>query len=48
MSWWFIEGPAARGEFGSLLDVLKAELPEGLLRRYAVGTGIARAPWSSG
>jgi hypothetical protein len=34
MSWWFIEGPAARGEFGSLLDVLEAELPEGLPRRY--------------
>ena len=34
MSWWFIEGPAARGEFGPLLDVLKAELPEGLPRRY--------------
>lgn len=34
MSWWFIEGPVARGEFTSLLDVLKAELPEGLPRRY--------------
>jgi hypothetical protein len=34
MSWWFIEGPAARGEFGPLLDVLKAKLPEGLPRRY--------------
>jgi hypothetical protein len=34
MSWWFIEGPAARGEFGPLLDILKVELPEGLPRRY--------------
>ena len=34
MSWWFIEGLAACGEFGPLLDVLKAELPEGLPRRY--------------
>ena len=35
MSWWFIEGPAARGEFGSLLDVLKAEIPEGLPRLWS-------------
>ena len=34
MSWWFVDGPIARGEFGSLLDVLEAELPEGLPRRY--------------
>ena len=33
MAWWFIEGQAARGEFGPLLDVLKAQLPEGLPRR---------------
>jgi hypothetical protein len=34
MSWWFIEGPAARAEFGPLLDILKVELPEGFPRRY--------------
>jgi len=28
MSWWFIEGPAARGEFGSLLGVLKQKYPK--------------------
>jgi hypothetical protein len=34
MSWWFVEGPIARGEFRNLLDVLEAALPEGLPRRY--------------
>lgn len=34
LSWWFLEGPIARGEFGTLLDVLERELPEGLPRRY--------------
>ena len=34
LSWWFVDGPIARGEFGSLIDVLEAELPEGLPRRY--------------
>jgi hypothetical protein len=34
MSWWFVEGPVADGEFGPLLDVLEATLPEALPRRY--------------
>jgi hypothetical protein len=34
MSWWFVEGPIPRGEFGHLLDVLETELPEALPRRY--------------
>ena len=34
MSWWFVEGPIPRGEFGRLLDALETELPEALPRRY--------------
>ena len=34
LSWWFVEGPIVRGEFDSLIDVLEAELPEGLPKRY--------------
>jgi hypothetical protein len=34
MSWWFVEGPIPRGDFGPLIDRLETDLPEALPRRY--------------
>lgn len=35
-SWWFVDGPLTENRFDELLDVLEAELPEAMPRRYGL------------
>ena len=35
-SWWFVDGPIAEKNFRALIDVLDAELPEAMPRRYGL------------
>jgi hypothetical protein len=36
LSWWFVDGPLVDGSYSGLLDVLSAELPEAMPRRYGL------------